>query len=159
MRPLASTAAADLAHGVDDRRNTPDRRSAPRKRILWGGLAGWKNGDSTECIVHNLSDTGAHLQIRGPVPRTFNLVIDGDLISRACCVVWRSANRVGVKFEGQVEIAGFALSFKQHAGQCRMLAATAASVDREILLKMAEAWEALVRRAQKKLHWTERTSY
>jgi hypothetical protein len=32
-------------------------------------------------------------------------------------------------------------------------------VDREILLKMAEAWEALVRRSQKKLHWTERTSY
>jgi PilZ domain len=159
MRPLASTAAADLAHGVDDRRNTPDRRSAPRKRILWGGLAGWRNGDSTECIVHNLSDTGAHLQIRGPVPKTFNLVIDGDQISRACCVVWRSANRIGVKFEGQVEIAGLASSFKQHANQCRMLAAAAASVDREILLKMAETWEALVRRSQKKPRLAERTSY
>jgi hypothetical protein len=159
MRPLASTAATDLAHVVDDRRRIPDRRNSPRKRILWGGLAGWKNGDSSECIVHNLSDTGAHLQIRGPVPRTFNLVIDGDLISRACCVVWRSANRVGVKFEGQVEIAGLVPSFKQHAGQCRMLAATAASVDREILLKMAEAWEALVRRSQKKPRLTERASY
>jgi hypothetical protein len=109
--------------------------------------------------VHNLSDTGAHLQIRGPVPKTFNLVIDGDQISRACCVVWRSANRIGVKFEGQVEIAGLASSFKQHANQCRMLAAAAAKVDREILLKMAETWEALVRRSQKKPRLAERTSY
>jgi hypothetical protein len=159
MRPLASTGAADLAHVVDDRRRISDRRNAPRKRILWGGIAGWKNGDSTECIVHNLSDTGAHLQIRGPVPKMFDLIIDGDPISRACCVVWRSANRIGVKFEGQVEIAGLVSSLKQHADQCRLLAAASAAVDRETLLKMAEAWEALVRRSQKKPRLAEQMSY
>lgn len=159
MRPLAGIAATDLDGVIDDRRKIPDRRNSPRKRILWGGLAGWKNGDSTECIVHNLSDTGAHLQIRGPVPKTFNLLIDGDRMSRACCVVWRSSNRVGVKFEGQVEIAGLVSSFKQHANQCRVLAAGAASVDREILLEMAEAWEALVRRSPTKPRLARQMSY
>ena len=158
MNPLVSAAAAEPADAVedrrkegrrdDDRRKAPDRRIAPRRRILRGGLTGWHNGDSSECIVHNLSDTGAHLQIRGPVPKTFNLVIDGDQVSRSCCVVWRNANRVGVKFEGELEIAGMASSFQQHATQCRKLAERAASPDREALLRMAEAWEALMRRSQ-----------
>jgi hypothetical protein len=159
MRPLASTAARDLSDVIDDRRRLPDRRNSPRKRILWGALAGWQNGDSTECIVHNLSETGAQLQIRGPVPKTFNLVVDGDRMSRACCVVWRSANRIGVKFEGQAEIAGLVSSFKQYASQCRMLAEAAASVDRETLLKMAAAWEALVRRSQRKPRLVGQMSY
>jgi hypothetical protein len=88
MKPLGGMVPAESADVIDDRRITPDRRAAPRRRILRGGLTGWQNGDSSECIVHNLSETGAHLQIRGPVPRTFNLVIDGDGVSRSCCVVW-----------------------------------------------------------------------
>jgi hypothetical protein len=150
MHPFAGTVPAGPADVIDDRRRNPDRRTSPRKRILRGGLAGWQNGDSSACIVHNLSDTGAQLQIRGPVPKTFNLVIDGDHVSRSCSVIWRNANRVGVKFEGQVEIAGLVSSFKQHAKQCRILAERAASVDRETLLKMAGAWEALTRRSVRK---------
>jgi hypothetical protein len=126
---------------------------------LKGGLTSWQNGDSVECIVHNLSDTGAHLQVRGPVPKTFNLVIHGDHVSRACCVVWRNANRVGVKFEAHLEIAGLAASFKRHASQCRTLAERAAVLDRETLLKMAEAWEALVRRSRRPTLSAERASY
>jgi hypothetical protein len=143
----------------DERRRISDRRIAPRKRMLKGGLTGWHNGDSAECIVHNLSDTGAHLQVRGPVPKTFNLVIYGDHVSRACCVVWRNASRVGVKFEGHIEIAGLAASFKRHAGQCRTLAERAALLDRVTLLKMAEAWEALVRRSRRLTRSAERASY
>src|ERR1700730_13639155 len=129
MKPHASTVPTPPADGIDDRRKIPDRRISPRRRILRGGLTGWHNGDSSECIVHNLSNTGAHLQIRGPVPKTFNLVIDGDQVSRSCCVVWRNANRVGVKFEGELEIAGLVSSFEQHANQCRKLAGRAASSD------------------------------
>jgi hypothetical protein len=126
---------------------------------LRGGLTGWHNGDSSECIVHNLSDTGAHLQIRGPVPKTFNLVIDGDQVSRSCCVVWRNANRIGVRFEGELEIAGLVSSLQQHADKCRKLAERAASLDREALLKMAEAWELLTRRSQRKTRSAERRLY
>jgi hypothetical protein len=159
MKPLPGTVPAEAADVIDDRRRNPDRRAAPRKRILRAGLTGWQNGDSGECIVHNLSDTGAHLQIRGPVPRTFNLVIDGDGVSRSCCVIWRNANRVGVKFEGQFAIVGLVSSYKQHANQCRILADRVASLDRETLLKMAEAWEALTRSSQKNFRSAGRASF
>jgi hypothetical protein len=155
MQPRAGTVhvgPADIIDDrrIDDRRTAPDRRGSPRKRILKGGLTGWPNGDSSACIVHNLSDTGAQLQIPGPLPKTFNLVIDGELVSRSCCVIWRNANRVGVRFEGQREIVGLVSSFEQHAKQCRTLAERASSVDRENLLKMAGAWEALTRRSVRK---------
>ena len=159
MNPFVDNVSAESADVIDDRRRNPDRRAAPRKRILKGGLTRWQNGYSSECIVHNLSDTGAHLQITGPLPRTFNLVIDGDGVSRSCCVVWRNASRVGVRFEGRFAIAGFVSSFKQHANQCRILADRAASLDRETLLKMAEAWEALTRRSQKKFRSAGQASY
>jgi PilZ domain len=159
MTLLASTVPTAPVDVIDDRRATPDRRISPRRRILRGGLTGWHNGDSSECIVHNISETGAHLQIRGPVPKTFNLVVDGDHVSRSCCVVWRNANRIGVKFEGEIEIGGLAFSFQQHANKCRKLAERAESLDREALLKMAEAWESLARRSQRKARSAERRSY
>jgi hypothetical protein len=165
MTPIAGTEATEPAEVIDDRRINPDRRAhsdrrrAPRKKILKGGRTAWPNGDSTECVVHNLSATGAHLQIRGPVPKTFNLIIDGDQVSRSCCVVWRNASRVGVKFEGQLEIATLKSSFKQHAKQCRALARGAASADRDALLSMADAWESLARRFRVRTRLAEATSY
>jgi hypothetical protein len=164
MTPIAGTEATELVVVIDDRRINPDRRInsdrriSPRKKVLKGGRTAWQNGDSTECIVHNLSATGAHLQIRGPVPKTFNLIIDGDQLSWACCVVWRNANRVGVKFEGQCEIAGLTPSFKQHAYQCRTLAERVAALDRDTLLRMADAWEALTRRFRSRRRLGDRTS-
>jgi hypothetical protein len=152
MTPIAGTDAVEPVDVIDDRRINPDRRAnvdrrrSPRKKVLKGGRTAWPNGDSTECTVHNLSATGAHLQIRGPVPKTFNLIIDGDQVSRSCCVVWRNASRVGVKFEGELEIAALKSSFKQHAKQCRTLAQGAVSADRDSLLSMADTWKALARR-------------
>jgi hypothetical protein len=48
---------------ADDRRKISDRRHAPRRKILKGARAYWKNGGSAECIVRNLSDAGAQLEI------------------------------------------------------------------------------------------------
>jgi hypothetical protein len=164
MTPIASTEGTELVVVIDDRRVNPDRRinsdrrRSPRRKVLKGGRTAWQNGDSTECIVHNLSATGAHLQIRGPVPKAFNLIIDGDQLSWACCVVWRNANRVGVKFEGQFEIAGLRPSFEQHAYQCRTLAERVAALDRDTLLRMADAWEALTRRFRIRRRLGDRTS-
>ena len=61
MTSTAGTEAIDLVVVIDDRRINPDRginsdrRSSPRKRVLKGGRTAWQNGDSTECIIHNLS--------------------------------------------------------------------------------------------------------
>jgi hypothetical protein len=165
MTPTANGEPSEPVDVIDDRRANPDRREnsdrrrSPRKKVLKGGRTAWQNGDSTECIVHNLSATGAHLQIRGPVPKTFNLLIDGDRVSRSCFVVWRNASRVGVKFEAQNEVAGLTTSFKDHASQCRTLAERVAMLDRETLLRMAEAWEAVTRRFRMRGRLAERTSY
>jgi hypothetical protein len=80
MKPFASTARTQRAE-VDDRISVPDHRRSPRKKVLKGGRTVWQSGHSTECIVHRFSEIGAHLEIRGPVPKTIDLVIDG--ISRA----------------------------------------------------------------------------
>jgi hypothetical protein len=150
---------------IDDRRKTSDRRAASRRKILRGGRTFWQNGDSTDCIVHNLSDTGAQLQIRGPVPKTFDLVIDGDELPRSCCVVWRQAGRIGVRFQGQVRGTSLSSasvrrpsSFRQCADECRMLAKRAELPDRDILLKMAESWEAIIRRLQRSTRLVKRVS-
>ena len=56
--------AEDIQLGSDDRRPTPDRRDLSRKKILKSGRTFWSNGDLSECIVYNLSDTGARLDAR-----------------------------------------------------------------------------------------------
>jgi hypothetical protein len=160
MDPLTSHTHLVPAE-IDDRRKRSDRREAARKRILRGGRTFWPNGDSTECIVHNLSDTGAQLQTRGPVPANFDLIIDGEKLPRSCCIVWRKASRIGVKFQGQThggkastDPLRRATSLRQYAEECRMLAKRAESPDREALLKMAEAWEKVARRLREKtLAW------
>ncbi len=47
-------------------------------------------------MVHNLSVGGACLEVNEPIPDVFLLVLDDD--PQACRVVWRKANRVGVRF-------------------------------------------------------------
>jgi len=155
MKGVASAAGAEPVE-IDDRRQLPNRRKSPRKKILKGGRTYWPNADSSECIAYNLSETGAHLQLRGPAPNSFDLVVDGDGLRRSCCVVWRRANRVGVKFqEAARPVAKSSMNraakLRQYVEECRTLADHVASSDRELLLEMAEEWTALARRARGKV--------
>ena len=85
---------------IDDRRvAVSDRRIAPRMRALIGGQIVWPNSVPVKCIVRNLSQTGARLEVRDPVPNIFDLVFDRDQLRRSCCVVWRKANLIGVTFQ------------------------------------------------------------
>jgi hypothetical protein len=56
-----------------------------------------------DCIVHNISPSGACLEfdaIAVPIPELFAIVPDdGDDLGYPCRVVWRSGNRLGIKFE------------------------------------------------------------
>jgi hypothetical protein len=108
--PLASPAGWERVE-IDDRRNNSDRRGVSRRKILRGGRTVWQNGDFAECIIHNLSDSGAQLQGRGPLPKMFDLVIEDDALLRPCCVVWRQSNRVGVKFQHEFHWASAQLSY------------------------------------------------
>jgi len=55
---------------------------------------------TVDCIVRNLSETGASLEIANPVgvPDEFILLIKPESLKRKCRVAWRSANRIGVQF-------------------------------------------------------------
>jgi PilZ domain-containing protein len=152
MKPLTDGRPAEVDE-IDDRRSVPNRRESPRRKVLRGGRAVWPNGDSTNVIVYNLSDTGARLEIRDPVPNTFDIVIDGDQYPRSCSVVWRRADRIGVKFQGSSQFVrtpvGSTSSISAcnvHAEMCRTLAKRVAPSDRDMLLKMADAWEKIARR-------------
>ena len=136
---------------IDDRRLTPDRRTSSRRKLLKGGRTFWPNGDSSECIVYNLSKTGAQLDIRGHAPNVFDLVVEGDPWRRSCVVIWRNANRIGVRFQAPSCLEATsakkpAVHFLRYADECRTLAQQANPSHREILLEMADAWAVVVRR-------------
>ena len=76
-----------------------EHRIAPRKRVLKAGTIEF-GGGAIDCTVRNLSDTGAALSVESPVgiPSEFNLIVAADQVSRACRVVWRKENRIGITF-------------------------------------------------------------
>jgi hypothetical protein len=153
MKAFESDGCTQLGE-INDRRLTPDQRGSPRRKILKSGRTFWPNGDSSECIVYNLSDTGAHLGTRSPVPNVFDLMVDGDPWRRSCFVIWRKANRIGVKFQepSRLEstvVKNTTVHFMRYVEECRTLAQQADPSHRELLLEMADAWATVVRRLRK----------
>ena len=142
---------------TDDRRKLPDRRLASRRKILKSGKTFWPNGDFSECLVYNLSETGAQLELRSPVPNVFDLLVEGDPWRRSCSVVWRKANRAGVKFQEQSQLLASRKSLANQLSDCRRFAEMCQSMaertnlaERECLLEMAAAWLTVMRQLQRK---------
>jgi len=59
------------------------------------------NGGAIDCVVRNISDTGAALDVASPlgIPAEFNLLLSGTRAHQRCRVVWRQEKRIGVTFE------------------------------------------------------------
>jgi hypothetical protein len=76
-----------------------ENRKANRRRVLKSARSN-SIAPHNSCIVRNLSETGAALDIPYAVivPHEFNLIIEGNEASRDCRVVWRKENRLGVEF-------------------------------------------------------------
>jgi hypothetical protein len=76
-----------------------EQRAAPRHRVLKGGIIVLSNGASIECVVRNLSTTGAALELQTPasIPNEFTLIIRGEQ-QQPCHVSWRKGKRLGVIF-------------------------------------------------------------
>jgi PilZ domain-containing protein len=75
---------------VDDRsKSVGDRRSSPRTKTLKGAQIFRPAGNAVKCIVRNLSETGAKIEVHSPIPATFDLVFDSDQTRKSCRVVWR----------------------------------------------------------------------
>lgn len=80
----------------------PENRRAPRRKVLKGGkIAFSEHFAAIDCVVRNLSETGAALEVESPVgiPDRFDLLVSGEIAERLCHVAWRSGRRIGVRFE------------------------------------------------------------
>jgi hypothetical protein len=141
---------------VSDRRKGGDRRRLPRRKTWKNGRAFWSNGDSSECTVRNLSETGAQLELRGPLPNRFDLLVEGDQWRRSCSVVWRKENRAGVKFDEPLPPSQYAKKpfrnisgLRYYISACSELAERSVPADRALLLEMAQAWISVIRRLRR----------
>ena len=76
-----------------------DKRNGPRHRVMKPGTIGF-NGLGIECLVCNVSPSGAAIEIKGTVciPESFNLMIESERLNKSCRVVWRKYQRLGVAF-------------------------------------------------------------
>jgi len=77
------------------------QKRSPRLRTFKGGSISMANGLATDCIIRNLSESGACLEVSSPrdIPDSFRLIIRPELLTRNCEVAWRSGQRVGVHFK------------------------------------------------------------
>jgi PilZ domain len=76
-----------------------ERRDNSRNRILKTGAIEF-NGGAIDCVIRNISDSGAALDVASPVgiPDHFTLAILPDGSRHECRVAWRKEKRIGVAF-------------------------------------------------------------
>lgn len=84
---------------AEELQSLANNRAAPRQRILKAGSIEFSGG-AIDCVVRNISETGAALEVASPVgiPPEFNLVMSGNIAKRSCRVVWVRDKRIGVAF-------------------------------------------------------------
>jgi hypothetical protein len=77
-----------------------DKRATIRNRVLRPGTI-QLDGGVTNCMVRNLSSTGAMLDVASAVgiPEHFTLVLRLEGHHIPCRTVWRKEKRIGVVFE------------------------------------------------------------
>ncbi len=78
-----------------------ERRAVPRQRTFLKGLMAFNKGNSSEdCLVRNLSDRGALIELPHPyAPEAFDLLVSSHALHRRARVVWRSGGRFGLELE------------------------------------------------------------
>ncbi len=77
-----------------------ERRSSPRRKVFKAGTIEFNRAGGVSCVVRNLSQTGACLEVETPlgIPESFRLMIERDHLIHQCNLVWRSVHRIGVAF-------------------------------------------------------------
>lgn len=79
-----------------------ERRLAPRRNTIIAAMLIYDGGRGrTECIIRDLSTSGAKLELKGSVasiPNSFDLVTPGHR-THPCRVMWRTLKELGVQFQ------------------------------------------------------------
>jgi hypothetical protein len=77
-----------------------ETRIAPRYRVAKPAKID-HGGDKIDCIIRDLSATGAALEISNivRVPDNFTLIMPEERLRLPCHVVWRREFRIGIAFD------------------------------------------------------------
>ncbi len=78
-----------------------DKRNVCRRRQLKGGQIAYQDGHMTlDCMVRDLTDSGARIKVIGSVspPDYFTLTVELDGLSADCDVIWCAGPLLGVRF-------------------------------------------------------------
>lgn len=78
------------------------RRSADRRKTLKQGQAVLSNSTLIDCVIRDMSDSGARLEFGGPteIPPKFKLLFTSSKQAVPVEVTWRRGFSVGVRFTG-----------------------------------------------------------
>lgn len=77
-----------------------ETRIAPRYRASKAAQID-HGGDKTPCIIRDLSETGAAIELTdlsARIPETFTLIVPEDKLKLPSRVVWRKGYRMGITF-------------------------------------------------------------
>ncbi len=77
-----------------------ERRQEGRNKVLKAGTISFR-GAAIDCVVRNLSATGALLNVESPlgIPTRFLLFVPAESLKRECCIAWIKDRQIGVRFE------------------------------------------------------------
>ena len=77
-----------------------ERRKSGRSRVLKSAKLILKRSAIIDCLVRNLTNTGARIQIANTVdlPKDFEMTFDGGYSIRPCRLGWRTVTETGVEF-------------------------------------------------------------
>ena len=85
-----------------------DRRAVQRTKVLRSAkIIVPRRSPVIHCTVQNITDVGACLKVANTfgVPATFDLTFEHGRTRRACRVVWRTDDKLGVAFAGEEKVA------------------------------------------------------
>jgi hypothetical protein len=77
-----------------------ERRRSARSRVVKGAKLVLGASLVIDCVVRNLTNVGARIQISNTtdLPESLELTFDGGRSYRPCRIVWRTTNETGVEF-------------------------------------------------------------
>ena len=99
-RPFTKREQTRRIAGTMEPAGSDQKRQARRSRVFKAGTIEFA-GHAIPCTVRNLSASGAAIEVRTPLwfPDHFTLGIASDGLHRACHIVWREGERIGLAFD------------------------------------------------------------
>ena len=79
-----------------------ERRKNSRSRVLKSAKLILGSSSVIDCVVRNLTNVGARIQIPSTtdLPENMDMTFDGGRSLRPCRIVWRTLDETGVEFSG-----------------------------------------------------------